>query len=62
MLNALKYIIVFLLGYKIIKELFGGQQKKNIKKREEKNHSIQEEKPNNTPFDNAEDIDYEEVK
>jgi hypothetical protein len=64
MLKALKYIIIFLLGYKIIKELFGYKQRKNIKK-PTVNSSIGNEAQYNVEkkhFDNAEDIDFEELK
>lgn len=62
MFKALKYIILFLLGYKILKEIFGQKNKKNMPQRQNPpppNHSANEK---NQAFDMAEDIDYEELK
>jgi hypothetical protein len=64
MLNALKYIVLFLLGYKIIKELFGNKQNKQVRDTTPKEtiNTETKNKTTNNNFDEAEDIDYEELK
>lgn len=65
MLKALKYIVIFLLGYKIIKEIFGQKNKRKVDNKPTQNNSIhtqQNTNEKNQSFDNAEDIDFEELK
>jgi hypothetical protein len=63
MLKVLKYIIIFLLGYKIIKEIFGTKKQKEVpKETPQRNNNQTQKNTNNHIFDDAEDIDYEELK
>lgn len=70
MLKVLKYIIIFLLGYKIVNEIFGKKKQQTPlsnapkKQRVETNNYSQQSNPNNgqSTFDDAETIEYEELK
>jgi len=69
MLRLLEFIVLFLLAYKLINELFGGShsrerqqapRKKVIK--DETRSGFSQTTPQQPKYDNAEFIDYEEVK
>ena len=66
MLQTLKYIILFLLGYKIIKTLFKEEQparRRQMPKDRMRVKPQPDPAPNNSrSFQDAEFIDYEEVK
>jgi hypothetical protein len=66
MLQALKYIVLFLLGYKIIKELFKekpqAERKKMPGEPERMRVNQQPDPMGNKHYTDAELIDYEEVK
>jgi hypothetical protein len=66
MLQALKYIVLFLLGYKIIKEIFKEKPPTERKKMPGDPERIrvnrQPDPSANTYYTDAEMIDYEEVK
>jgi hypothetical protein len=67
MLRLLKYLILFILGYKVIKELFKQPKEKNSVPPAPHNPHIRATANNGNPstdkkFGDAELIDYEEVK
>lgn len=65
MLKVLKYIVIFLLGYKILKDLFKYKQNKEVAKHPDKQRVTYKEQTNTTTdngFNNAETIEYEELK
>ncbi len=71
MLQALRYIILFLIGYKIFKMLFGqNENRKSVSPSKQtpplnntnSYHQDTYQKPTHSNFDDAELIDYEEVK
>lgn len=66
MLQTLKYIILFLLGYKVIKSLFKEERpeprRQMPKDRVKVNPQPNPAQPANRSYQEAEFIDYEEVK
>jgi hypothetical protein len=66
-LKVLKYIIIFLLGYKIISEIFGNKRKNPLPKTPQKQKVNTTDYTNTSAgsrdtFDDAETIEYEELK
>lgn len=68
MFRFLKYIVLFILGYKIIKMVFAeNKPKQTVPPSPPRQHintdnSQQKSTSNNSKFNDAEFIDYEEVK
>lgn len=67
MFRFLKYIVLFILGYKVIKELFKDTSKEKTVPPAQGKQNIHFDNQQNTSsspskFDDAELIDYEEVK
>lgn len=68
MFRFFKYIILFVLGYKVIKMLFAENKQQRVEPtppRQNINNNNQQQKQQATPntkFNDAEFIDYEEVK